>query len=254
MSGTFVNIHILKNLSQTERSKEVVEMTKLAIENNEFKNLKTFLLISKDIDVHIDVNAPEFAEKDPNDRFYGWTLIQKAAYYNEPSKLEVLMQFTANTNAPTPCGWTPIQIAVNKVHLEIVKILAPHTNTPNAANPLRNNPALRLRFNGWTPLQVAVENAGYSEDIFDDRTERCTEIVKILAPLADNPNAQNPQGWTPLQKAVSYVPYGPYGITEIVKIFAPLASADNLNVSKDPDGYTILERATLLKKHMLKYL
>ena len=41
------------------------------------------------------------------------------------------------------------------------------------------------------------------------------EIVKILAPLTDNPNAPNECGQTPIYWATQY------GHTEIVKILAP---------------------------------
>ena len=50
---------------------------------------------------------------------------------------------------------------------EIVKILAPLTENPNA--PDRN---------GYTPIICAAHNGH-------------TEIVKILVPLTDNPNAPN---------------------------------------------------------------
>ena len=43
-----------------------------------------------------------------------------------------------------------------------------------------------------------------------------TEIVKILAPLTDNPNAQDKFGRTPINYAAQN------GHTEIVKILAPL--------------------------------
>ena len=48
------------------------------------------------------------------------------------------------------------------------------------------------------------------------------EIVKILAPLTDNPNAPNKIGDTPIYLAACN------GHTEIVKILVPLA--DHLNV------------------------
>ena len=56
-----------------------------------------------------------------------------------------------------------------------------------------------------------------------------TEIVKILAPLMDNPNAPDKDGKTPILWA-SY-----WGRTEIVKILAPLT--DNPN-APDKDGKT----------------
>ena len=50
-----------------------------------------------------------------------------------------------------------------------------------------------------------------------------TEIVKILAPLTENPNAPDEDGETPIYWAAQN------GHTEIVKILAPLT--DNTNVS-----------------------
>ena len=56
---------------------------------------------------------------------------------------------------------------------EIVKLLAPLTDNPNAPNKY-----------GSTPIHEAAMNGH-------------TEIVKILAPLTDNPNTLNNFGWTP---------------------------------------------------------
>ena len=47
------------------------------------------------------------------------------------------------------------------------------------------------------------------------------EIVKILAPLTDNPNAPDADGRTPIHKAALN------GHTEFVKILAPLTSNPN---------------------------
>ena len=56
-------------------------------------------------------------------------------------------------------------------------------------------------------IVVTVEYNAFSD---------CTEIVKILAPLTDNPNAPDDFGYTPSQWAASW------GHTEIVKILTPL--------------------------------
>ena len=63
-----------------------------------------------------------------------------------------------------------------------------------------------------------------------------TEIVKILAPLTDNPNAPNNNGETPIYKAARY------GHTEIVKILAPLT--DNPNAPSN-NGLTPILIATI---------
>ena len=71
---------------------------------------------------------------------------------------------------------------------EIVKILSPLTDNPNAADE-----------DGETPIYRAA-------------CKGHTEIVKILVPLTDNPNAPNKDGDTPIHEAVKQ------GHTEIVKI------------------------------------
>ena len=59
---------------------------------------------------------------------------------------------------------------------------------------------------GWTPIHRAAMNGH-------------TEVVKILAPLTDNPNAPNDYGWTPIHGAAWN------GHTEIVKILATLTGS-----------------------------
>ena len=61
--------------------------------------------------------------------------------------------------------YTPIYWAAKNGHTEIVKILAPLTDNPNAPNKY-----------GETPIHKAAKNGH-------------REIVKILALFTDNPNA-----------------------------------------------------------------
>ena len=68
-------------------------------------------------------------------------------------------------------------MATNFGHTDIVQILAPLTENPNAPNAF-----------GLTPIQKAAFHS-YSE------------IVKILAPLSKNPNSPNPYGFTPIHIA-----------------------------------------------------
>ena len=62
-------------------------------------------------------------------------------------------------------------------HTEIVKILCPLTDNPNAS-----------KRNVDTPIHMAASKGH-------------TEIVKILAPLTDNPNAPNNSGMRPSEVA-----------------------------------------------------
>ena len=107
--------------------------------------------------------------------------------------IKILAPLTDNPNAPTETGRTPMHQAALYGHTEIVKILAPLTDNPNA--PDRN---------GKTSIYWAA-CAGH------------TEIVKILASFTDNPNPPDINGITPIYWASSK------GYTEIVKILAPLA-------------------------------
>ena len=59
----------------------------------------------------------------------------------------------------------------------------------------------------------------------EDSSDENTDIVKILAPLTDNPNAPDENGDTPIHGAASK------GHTEIVKFLAPLT--DDPNVSNN---------------------
>ena len=104
--------------------------------------------------------------------------------------IKILAPLTDNPNAPTETGWTPMHGAAYYGHTEIVKILAPLTDNPNAPDKT-----------GWTPIHEA---ACYGQ----------TEIVKILAPLTNNPNAPNIFENTPMHQAALY------GHTEIVKILS----------------------------------
>lgn len=90
--------------------------------------------------------------------------------------VKILAPLTDSPNTPNEDvgeGWTPIHLAAYEGHTEIVKILAPLTDNPNAPDEY-----------GRTPIYWAA-------------TKGHTEIVKILAPLTDNPNALNKNGITP---------------------------------------------------------
>ena len=60
------------------------------------------------------------------------------------------------------------------------------------------------------------------------------DIVEILAPLCDNPNAPNPEGWTPILVATNF------GRTDIVQILAPLTENPN---APNAFGLTPIQKA-----------
>ena len=57
----------------------------------------------------------------------------------------------------------------------------------------------------------------YKKCHFSLNCKQRIEIVKIMSPFMENPNAPDRNGWTPIHKAARY------GHTEIVKILAPLS-------------------------------
>ena len=75
--------------------------------------------------------------------------------------------------APDKDGVTPIHWAAHKGQTEIVEILAPLTDNPNAPDKW-----------GYTPIYKAAKYG-------------CKEVVKMLAHLTNNPNAPNNNGETP---------------------------------------------------------
>ena len=87
--------------------------------------------------------------------------------------VKILAPLADNPNAPDKDGLTPIHAAADNGHTEIVNILAPLTANPNAADR-----------NGDTPIHFAARKGNL-------------DIVEILAPLTDNPNPPNRKGETP---------------------------------------------------------
>ena len=89
-------------------------------------------------------------------------------------------------------GVTPILRAAQDGCTEIVKILAPLTDNPNAPSK-----------NGNTPIYWAAHDGHI-------------EIVKFLAPLSENANAPNNNGVTPIYIAAQN------GHTEIVNFLSSI--------------------------------
>ena len=153
------------------------------------------------------VDFPCFTSPDVQDDFKKriMEICEKGTSSDEDIEIvKILAPLTENPNAPNSWGLTPIHWAAFWGHTENVKILAPLTDNPNAPDGIF----------GKTPIYLAALKGH-------------TEIVKILAP--NNPNAPDKYGITPIYLAASC------GHTEIVKSLAPLT--DNPNVP-NKDGRT----------------
>ena len=96
--------------------------------------------------------------------------------------------------------------------------MAPYSKDPNAPEGL----------NSATPILVAIAECNSIKDV--------TDIVRILAPLTENPNQADKNGRTPIHVAATL------GYTEIVRILAPLSK--NVN-DKDKEGLTPMYMAAL---------
>ena len=77
--------------------------------------------------------------------------------------------------------------------------MAPLTDNPNAPGP-----------DGWTPIQRAASELDrratwYYGTIFLSPflAQTYVEMIKILAPLSENPNAKDPKGLTPTRRLSS---------------------------------------------------
>ena len=88
--------------------------------------------------------------------------ILKASETGEIELLKTLIAFSNNPNPRNSHGFTAIQLAVDKCHVKVVKILAPLVDNPNAPYP-----------NGDTPIHRAVRSKKISKSV---------KIIRILAP------------------------------------------------------------------------
>ena len=142
--------------------------------------------------------------------------------------VKILAPLTDNPNALHNDGETPFFSAAMNGHTEIVKILVPLIDNPNASDR-----------NGETPIHWAA-------------SEGHTEIVKILAHLTDNPNAPDKNGFTPIHEAAVG------GYAEILKILVPLAENSNalnndgetpFSIAKNAEIREIFNSLNIFRKH-----
>ena len=147
--------------------------------------------------------------------------ILEASEAGEIELLKILIAFTNNPNPMNSRGFSAIQLAVDKCHVEVVELLASLVDNPNGPYP---HP-YPFSFLGDTPIHRAVRSKKISKSV---------EIIRILAPRAENPNVHDIYGLTPIHVAVSN------GKTEVIKILAPLTENPN---APDINGYTPIQKA-----------
>ena len=117
--------------------------------------------------------------------------------------------------------------ALEDLDMEGLQILAPlmeNANAPFPSEPMAGSSRFLKRHAGWTPIQVAA-------------IKRRTQVLQVLAPLADNLNDTYPfliNGMAPMTPIflAAYL-----GHEEIVEVIAPLVVDPN---REDEDGVTPL--------------
>ena len=123
------------------------------------------------------INNNHSNEPNPAD-FHGITPLMLAAEYGHLNIIQLLMNLTENPNAPRNDGLTPIHCAAYAGCLEIVRLLMNSTTNPNAPNN-----------DGYTPIHHAA-------------TKGHLEIVRLLMTTTTIPNApSNSTGLTPIHIA-----------------------------------------------------
>ena len=74
-------------------------------------------------------------------KIFGYTPIYRAAAHGYTEIVKILTPLSNNPNAPDYVGETPIFWAACNGHKEIVKLLAPLTGSPNAPDNFGNTPS-----------------------------------------------------------------------------------------------------------------
>ena len=74
--------------------------------------------------------------------------------------------------------------------------MAPLSENANA--PFPDGDYFGYTFGGYTPIQKAVQMSW----IYRKKSKEFIEIIKILAPFSENPDAPDPTGWTPIQMSL----------------------------------------------------
>ena len=150
-----------------QNKKHWIEVIQSVNNSKEEKAITSYLLwsLKKDALVDLPCYFNPTIQNDLRKIIYENCLMRRRLSDEDIEIVKILAPLTDNPNAPNNNGDTPIYWAAQKGHTEIVKILAPLTDNPNAPND-----------DGETPIDWAAENGH-------------TEIVKILAGFTDNPKA-----------------------------------------------------------------
>ena len=92
-----------------------------------------------------------------------------AARKGHAEVVKVLINFTADPNAPDKDGNTPIHFAAMEGHLDVVKALIAFVYPPNVKNKLGKTPIYYASMNGYAEIVKILSNQNVSKLCIIDR-------------------------------------------------------------------------------------
>ena len=134
-----------------------------------------------------------------------YKMYTKALKQDDLEVVKLLAPLLDNPNAPNIFGDTPIYLAAKKGNVNLIKILAPLTKNPMTPNN-----------DGDSPMHAAVG-------------KNCLETIKFLASLTDDPITPNNDGETPIHYAAEN------NDLEVIKFLVGLTKNP---ITADNDGKT----------------
>ena len=141
---------------------------------------------------------------------HGWTPLHVALQYRHTEIVEILLKAGAQADVQTPVGQTPLHVALEHCDVTSARLLLRYGNYKDSADK-----------SGMTALHLAARN-GYKD------------IVLSLVDQGSDVNAQDKSGKTPLHRAAEQ------GKTEMVSLLAQRGSDVTLT---DKKGNTALQLA-----------
>ena len=170
-----------------------------------------------------------------------FTPIHIAVLFGDIDMIKIFAAITENPNEKRMIENevdTPISIAAAKGHMEVIKFLVPLTKYPNIPDDNGNTPIHKAVHKEIIKILVSAANVNPNVENNDGFTafdlaimEGHLDIVKILAPLAENLN-------TPIEIATEYAAFN--GYVDIVKYLTSLTKHFNV---PDENGKTPLDLA-----------